>query len=142
MRWLVLVTLIILTAALTPSPALAEACTDAPPPRLQVDAGGQVVRSLRGLRLRALPVVGSGEVANLNGGTAFTVIGGPSCNGGYNWWRIELTIGGTRGWLAEGTWTQYFVMPTENLTVCDGLQAPVLYAMLRGVCDWTEKFSQ
>ncbi len=115
----------------------AEACADAPPTRLLVESTGQVVPGLRGLRLRALPVVDAGEVANLNGGTAFTVLTGPSCNGGYNWWRVELTIGGTRGWLAEGTWTQYFVMRTAGLTLCDGLQSPMLYALLRGICAWT-----
>jgi hypothetical protein len=64
------------------------------------------------------------------------VISGPSCNGGYNWWRVELTLGGTRGWVAEASWMQYFVMPTENLALCDGLHNPLLYVMVRGLCAW------
>lgn len=136
MRFVCLITLIAFIGLLLPTSSHAETCVDAPPTRLQEDSEGQVILGLRGLRLRALPVVDAGEVLNLNGGTAFTVIGGPSCNGGYNWWRVELTIGGTRGWVAEGSWTQYFVTPTENLNLCDGIHVPVLYAMVRGLCDW------
>jgi hypothetical protein len=138
MRFVSVIALISILAAFLPISVRAEACADAPPVRLQADSPGQIVPGLRGLRLRALPAVGAGEVSTLNSGTTFTVIAGPSCNGGYNWWRVELTnaVPGQRGWLAEGSWSQYFVVPTENLTLCDTVQVPVLYAIVRGLCAW------
>lgn len=137
MRFLVWMLCIVGLLLSVVTPMCAEACSDAPPPRLEAEASGQVTPGVRGLRLRALPAVGAGTLLNINDGTAFTVISGPSCNGGYNWWRVELS-NGTRGWLAEGTWSQYYVMPTANLTLCDGVQSPWLYALVRRVCDFVQ----
>jgi hypothetical protein len=65
------------------------------------------------LNLRALPAVGTGVVDSLRSGQTVTVISGPSCNSNYNWWRVELESG-DRGWVAEGTWDEFFVVPLTD----------------------------
>lgn len=65
------------------------------------------------LNLRALPAVGTGIRAQLYGGHRLTVISGPSCNGSYAWWRVE-TRAGVRGWIAEGNWLRYWVIPGRD----------------------------
>jgi len=91
-------------------PVHADACLDAPPARFTPGMDGVVAPGVNGLRLRALPAVGAGTVGSLNSGTRFTVISGPSCNGGYNWWRVDVVGAGT-GWVAEADWSQYFIAP-------------------------------
>jgi hypothetical protein len=63
--------------------------------------------------MRALPAVTTGVEAQLYRGMALTVIGGPSCNGQYRWWRLELA-NGRRGWAAEGTWERYYLVPARD----------------------------
>ncbi len=92
-------------------PAFADACLGAPMPRLHV--GGEAVVAIDGLNLRALPAVETGVVVRLYHNHRLSVIGGPSCNGLYTWWRVE-TASGLRGWIAEGTPDQYYVVPLED----------------------------
>lgn len=108
LRWLLAFSLYVLF--MSALPVHADACLDAPPPRFTPGMNGVVAPGVNGLRLRALPVVGAGTVGSLNSGTRFTVISGPSCNGGYNWWRVDVVGAGT-GWIAEGDWSQYFIAP-------------------------------
>ncbi len=60
--------------------------------------------------LRAEPTVAGDLVVTLIDGVAFTILEGPVCAGGYNWWKIEIT---TRpdvvGWLAEGGAGNYWI---------------------------------
>jgi hypothetical protein len=107
-RFLLLILLVLGTIA---KPVFAEACLYAPPPRLTVDQAAVVVAD--GLSLRALPAVSTGLDGKLYAGNTLKVIAGPSCNGIYNWWRVE-TSAGVRGWVAEGTWDGYFVVPPED----------------------------
>ena len=109
MKRLILLILLILTGYATP--AFADACLYAPPPRLSVGMDALVVGD--GLSLRTLPAVSTGLDGKLYSGNALKVIGGPSCNGIYNWWRVE-TSAGVRGWVAEGSWDQYFVVPVAD----------------------------
>lgn len=103
---------IVLILAGYAKPAFGDACTmGAPPTRLRVDAEAVVITGR--LNLRTLPVVEGGITAQLYSGNPVTVIGGPSCNGLYNWWRVE-SASGTRGWVAEGAWDQYYVVPAED----------------------------
>ena len=117
MKRLVLLQLILLILALyaTPKPAFADAtraaCLVAPPPRLSVDSEAVVVANQ--LNMRALPSAGTGITAKLYLGTRLTVISGPSCNGVYTWWRVETSTG-MRGWVAEGTWEEYYVVPAAD----------------------------
>lgn len=92
------------------APVPTAACPDAPLLRLAVGDSGEVVPGIHQLHLRALPAVGTGDVRRLVAGTKFEVIAGPSCNGGYTWWRVEL-IDGATGWVAEGTWAAYYLRP-------------------------------
>ena len=103
-----LTVLILLILAGYAKPTFADACLYAPPPRLSIDGEAVVVGD--GLSLRALPAVSTGLDGKLYTGNVLKVIGGPSCNGIYNWWRVE-TSAGIRGWVAEGSWDAYFVVP-------------------------------
>lgn len=127
--------LILLCFALFASPkarALGEYCPDSPPPRLKVGDRAEVAPDIDRLRLRILPAVGTGEAGLLYAGTLMTVLDGPSCNGGYHWWRVELDSG-LRGWVAEGTWTTYYVAPLER-SFCTLPDAPWLQMLVSLLC--------
>lgn len=117
-----------------PSLARAQSCPDAPPPRLHVDQAGIVAAGIDRLRLRALPAVGTGEVRVLYAGTRFTVLAGPSCNGGYAWWRIRLEGADVTGWAAEGDWTRYYLAPAAPVPLCESGWNPWAYALLSRLC--------
>lgn len=107
--------LLIATFCASPNPARAEACANAPRARLAPEMAAVVAPGVDGLNLRALPAVETGIVARLYQGAALMVISGPSCNGGINWWRVQVdALGGARGWVAEGTWLRYYVIPADE----------------------------
>jgi hypothetical protein len=127
--------LILLCFAFIASPkALAQTdyCPESPPPRLHIGERAEVASGIDRLRLRILPAVGTGEAALLYGGTTMTVLDGPSCNGGFHWWHVELDSG-LRGWVAEGTWTTYYVAPVQR-TLCTLPDAPWLMLLTRIAC--------
>lgn len=109
--------LILLILILCASPNLgavfADACTNAPAPRLRVGMEAVVAPNIGPLNLRALPAVSTGVGVQLYSGNQLTVLSGPSCNGHFNWWRVE-TANGQRGWVAEGTWQTYWVVPARD----------------------------
>ncbi len=116
MKRLTLLILLILASYATPTfsafaDAFADACLVAPPPRLQV--GGEAVVVANQLNMRALPSAETGISVKLYLHTHLTIIAGPSCNGLYTWWRVE-SPNGSRGWIAEGTWQEYYVVPAED----------------------------
>ena len=116
--------------------AQAKICPDAPLPRLKIGEVGEVAPDIDRLNLRALPAVGTGEVRLLYSGNQFEVIGGPSCNGGYSWWRVELSTGET-GWVAEGAWDAYYLRPViddEARTICNSAQTPWLHLLATAAC--------
>lgn len=92
---------------------LASACLHAPAPRLAVGEMVVVSAAAGRLNLRSLPAVDTGVENQVYAGNQLTVIGGPSCNGLYTWWRVE-TANGSRGWVAEGTWEHYYVVPLAD----------------------------
>jgi uncharacterized protein YgiM (DUF1202 family) len=108
-----LMILLILASYATPAFAddFADACIVAPPPRLSVE--GEAVVAATQLNMRALPSAETGITVKLYVGTRLKVIMGPSCNGLYTWWRVE-TPNGLRGWVAEGTWEEYYVVPAAD----------------------------
>jgi hypothetical protein len=110
-----------------------ETCPDAPPSRLRIGERAEVAPGVDRLRLRVLPAVGTGEVGLLYAGNAFAVLAGPSCNGGLSWWRVELDSG-TRGWVAEGTWSDYYLRPLDRRS-CTGSDSPWFHFLTRFVCD-------
>jgi len=91
-------------------PASAVACTLAPDSLLRPGMAAVVAPNVGRLNVRALPAVETGIRAQLYSGAALKIVDGPSCNGGYNWWHVELP-NGTRGWVAEGTWDVYYIIP-------------------------------
>jgi uncharacterized protein YgiM (DUF1202 family) len=101
---------ILLFLAAYANPAFADTC-HGPPSRLSVDSDAVVAADA--LSLRALPSASTGVAGRLYRGNALRVIGGPSCNGLYTWWRVE-TSGGMRGWVAEGAWENYYVVPAAD----------------------------
>jgi uncharacterized protein YgiM (DUF1202 family) len=106
-----IVTILVLSA--NAQLALAAACPHAPRTRLQVGMAAVVAPGIGVLNLRALPAVDTGIETQISAGMEMTVLSGPSCNGNINWWRVELESG-LRGWVAEGTWELYFVIPARD----------------------------
>lgn len=107
-------------------PAAADACPNAPAPRLRAGLEAVVAANVGPLNLRALPAVSTGIEVQLYSGNVLIVLAGPSCNGHFNWWRVE-TRNGRRGWVAEGTWQRYWVVPTRD---ADRLIDPVEWTCL------------
>ncbi|HLU09210.1 MAG TPA: SH3 domain-containing protein [Oceanobacillus sp.] len=105
--------LLILTLYASPNLVHADACLNAPVPRLHVGMQAVVAENIGPLNLRALPAVSTGVEVQLYSGNRLTVLSGPSCNGHFNWWRVE-TANGRRGWVAEGTWERYWVVPLRD----------------------------
>ncbi len=108
-----LLLLIVLVLASVAKPVFADACLHAPPPRLTVGETAVISDAAGRLNMRALPAVDTGVEIQVYAGNQLTVLGGPSCNGIYNWWRVE-SENGSRGWVAEGTWEDYYVVPLDD----------------------------
>lgn len=106
--WSVLAALIV--TVLSAAPAQTPVCPLAPAPHLRPGMAAVVAPGLWGLNLRALPAVSTGVRAQVSSGQRMTVLDGPSCNGHYHWYRVELP-NGVSGWIAEGSWDEYYVVP-------------------------------
>ncbi len=64
------------------------------------------------VRLRSEPVIKSSTfITQFNEGTQLEVLDGPSCNEGYVWWYVQS--GKYKGWIAEGTSSNWFIEPVE-----------------------------
>lgn len=93
-----------------PIPTSTPACENAPDTRLIVRELGQVSdEDERPLNVRSGPgtqyrILGRLEVLDV-----FLVLEGPSCGGGYVWYRIQR--GELVGWIAEGDFGIYYVRP-------------------------------
>lgn len=108
-----LLSLLIFGLLTSPNSIRADACPHAPLPRLRPGMIAAVAPEINRLNLRALPAVSTGVVDLLGSGDIMTVLSGPSCNGNYNWWRVELE-NGNRGWVAEGNWERFYVIPLRD----------------------------
>ncbi|MDZ4763997.1 MAG: SH3 domain-containing protein [Chloroflexota bacterium] len=106
--------LVLMGGAWTTFASESGACPTAPAPRLRIGMAVVVSPDVGTLNLRALPARDTGVVTRLYADTPLTVIGGRSCNGVYGWWRVE-TAGGQRGWVAEGDWDLYYLIPARDL---------------------------
>lgn len=74
-------------------------------------------------RVREKPTTSAKILGRLAEGTQFKVVNGPKCADNYAWWQIQLA-NGTRGWIAEGSKTLYFIEPiTEKQGACTGMNA-------------------
>ncbi len=88
-------------------------CPLAPATRLHVGMTAVVSPLIGQVNLRALPAVSTGIETPLYQGNRLTVLAGPSCNRHFQWWRVE-TVNGRRGWAAEGTWENYYLIPARE----------------------------
>ena len=95
-----------------PTPQPVVDCSLAPPQRVSIGSGAQVVPSVGGLNLRAEP--NGAILLTMTGGDTLDVIGGPICDDGLYWWQINRV--GTVGWVAEATANGYFIEPYDGLS--------------------------
>ena len=66
--------------------------------------------------LRSAPGIGTDSqvIGAIPAGASFTVLAGPTCINGYNWWQVNYT--GTTGWTAEGENGDYWLNPGGTTT--------------------------
>ncbi|HEX2906815.1 MAG TPA: SH3 domain-containing protein, partial [Phototrophicaceae bacterium] len=66
-------------------------------------AGAQI-ELLYGLRVRTEPTLNALVLTVAPVGTTVSILEGPSCGEGFNWWRVQVTVLGItyNGWVAEG----------------------------------------
>jgi hypothetical protein len=65
------------------------------------------------LRIRAEPGLNQAILHRMARGTEVSIIGGPVCADGYQWWNIDLGARGT-GWVAEGEPQLYYLEPLRQ----------------------------
>lgn len=93
-------------------PALrAQSC--ALPPRLVV---GELARVTPGVpnNIRAVPGQSGQYLGEIPPGEFFTVLEGPTCSSGLNWWRVRY--GSIEGWTPEGDANEYWVEPERLIS--------------------------
>ncbi len=84
-------------------------CTQ--PARLYAGGGGRVI-PIPNLpnRLRSSPSIYDPVIGQIPAGGSFSVVGGPHCSGGMQWWRVNYN--GAIGWTAEGDgYNRYWLEP-------------------------------
>lgn len=102
-------------------------------PRLYPGMVGRVTPGLPNA-LRTLPERGSfsAVVAEIPGGATFSVISGPQCSEGMNWWQVNYS--GLIGWTPENSSSgEYWLEPwSDPLPVCSGVPMPHMLIGLTG----------
>lgn len=83
-------------------------CPGAPQPRLVVNERGRVTPGDAN-NLRETPDTTSAKVGEIPGGEPFSVLQGPVCSDGFNWWQVSY--GALTGWTVEGQGNVYWVEP-------------------------------
>jgi hypothetical protein len=87
-------------------------CSGAPLPRLIVGREGSVIAGLGNNILRDKPgkkADGSKEIGSIPPNGVFSVLVGPQCVSGYNWWQVSYNA--QIGWTAEGEGAVYWLQP-------------------------------
>jgi SH3-like domain-containing protein len=87
-------------------------CPSAPASIIGVEMEVIVAPGIGTLNVRALPARDTGVVSRVSAGVRLRAISEASCNGHYLWRRVELA-NGTRGWVAEGDWDGYYLIPAD-----------------------------
>jgi len=62
------------------------------------------------IRVRDTAGLAGSVVMNIGTGDSVSITGNPICTDGYLWWPVTMSDG-QRGWVAEGSNTQYFLEP-------------------------------
>jgi hypothetical protein len=83
-------------------------CPGALPPRLTVGGQGRVTPGVPN-KVRANPSTAAAQVGQIPGEGVFSVLAGPQCADGYQWWQVNYQ--GLIGWTADGNGTEYWVEP-------------------------------
>jgi hypothetical protein len=108
-----LILMAIITAA---GRAGAAGCPSAPESIIGAGMELIVAPGIGTLNVRALPARDTGVVGRVSAGMRLRAVGGRSCNGHYYWRRVELA-NGARGWVAEGDWDGYYLIPADGRRV-------------------------
>jgi|GEM_PF-4454308 len=85
-------------------------CVGAPAPRLSVGQTAFVIPGLGNNVLRDAPgrnAEGSNIIGNIPPNGEFSILAGPVCASGLNWWQVDYN--GQQGWTAEGDGQLYWV---------------------------------
>jgi hypothetical protein len=92
-------------------PAALKVCPNTPAPRLVVGGRGRVMpgepNALNSLPVRPSVDTRSFRLDPIQPGGTFTVLNGPVCSDGFNWWRVNAN--GAIGWTAEGEGSTYWI---------------------------------
>jgi eukaryotic-like serine/threonine-protein kinase len=62
-------------------------------------------------RVRRQPNDRAAIIGNIDPGEQMDILDGPSCQGGYVWWKIRSLSSGLTGWTAEGDGNDYWLLP-------------------------------
>ncbi|GAB4522798.1 MAG: hypothetical protein OHK0046_35850 [Anaerolineae bacterium] len=87
------------------------------PPRLVVNERARVTLGFP-LNLRPQPTTDLARIEVIREGENVQVVDGPRCNQGFVWWQVALDD--LRGWVAEGSGSDYFIEPRGQLIVVKG----------------------
>ncbi|MDX1990870.1 MAG: SH3 domain-containing protein [bacterium] len=112
---LVLSAVMVCSAIFTTTPSISAQGNCPPLSNLRIGYTGFVSIGLPNV-LRSQAGMSSAQIGTLNGGQLFTVLGGPICADGYNWWQVEAAAlhGGTySGWTADGTFSEDWLFPWQ-----------------------------
>jgi uncharacterized protein YraI len=84
-------------------------------PRLAVGTTGSVALGSNNA-LRSAPSIAADSqiIGAIPAGATFTVLAGPTCANGYNWWQVNYA--GMQGWTAEGENGDYWLNPGAAAT--------------------------
>lgn len=113
-----LLTLIVLTLAAT-SASASGACPT--PTHLIIGESGQVLHGLPNAVRNAPGTTNSTVIGQIAGGGTFTVLSGPVCENGYNWWQV--TNGVITGWTADGDGREAWLRPLSVNTCIIRMQS-------------------
>jgi len=61
--------------------------------------------------VRRLPNDHATIIGKIDPGEQIDILDGPSCQGGYVWWKIRSLSSGLTGWSAEGDQSNYWLLP-------------------------------
>ena len=84
-------------------------------PRLTVGGQGRLVDTAQQVRIRNNANRTARQIGSITTQTAFTVLDGPRCNGGFAWWQVNYN--NIIGWSAEAATGRYLLEPIASAPV-------------------------
>ena len=99
-------------------------------PQSQLHVGDSAYVSYNGVKisLRSEPVgaIGDTLIRKLNEGEVVHIIGGPVCDQSLVLWKVR-TVQNEFGWLPEGDYSDFWILPIPTENVCSGAKATRLW---------------